>query len=151
MYYNKQIKENDCGAATAATVFGIPYAEAFTLCKTAGDGTKSSDVFKAAKNLNNDSIFLSIGEELSNLWWLYNLSKKYPIYLGLSIKRQLAKRGRPNLDRHAVALIDGKIYDPSDDCEIDIDCFYNSCKSCIVNSMIIFGKELETYGKGNNL
>jgi hypothetical protein len=151
VYYNKQIKQNDCGAATAATVFGIPYAEAFNLCKTAGNGTKFSDVFIVAKKLNNDSIFLSIGEELSNLWWLHNLSKKYPIYLGLSIKRQLAKRGRPNLDHHAVAAINGKIYDPANDNEIDIDCFSNSCKSCIVNSMIIFGKELETYGKGNNL
>ena len=67
----------------------------------------------------------------------------------LNIKRQIAKRGRPRLACHAVALIRGKIYDPADEYEIDIEAFYGDCKSCIVNSIVIFGKELETYGKGN--
>lgn len=149
MYYNKQVKDYDCGAATAATVFGIPYPEAFDLCKTTNNGTSSDNVFAAAKILNKDSILIYELGELKDLWWLKDLSRKHPIYLGLNIKRQIAKRGRPRLACHAVALIRGKIYDPADEYEIDIEAFYGACKSCVVNSIVIFGKELETYGKGN--
>lgn len=147
MYYNKQVKDCDCGAATAATVFGIPYPEAFDLCKTTNEGTVSRNVFAAAKLLNNDSILIYETGELKDIWWLKDLSKKYPIYLGLNIKRQIAKRGRPRLAHHAVALIGAKIYDPADEHEIDIDIFCDICKSCIVNSIIVFAKELDTYGK----
>ena len=149
MYYNKQVGDFDCGAASAATVFGIPYAEAFNICKTDKKGTYSQDVFCAAKSLNNDSIFLSALGELKNLWWIPIVSRKHPIYLGLSIKKQISKRGRPTLAHHAVSVINGKIYDPAQKHGMDLDIFCGKYKSCAVNSIIIFGKELDTYGKNS--
>lgn len=149
MYYNKQLGDFDCGAAASATVFGIPYPEAFELCKTKKDGTSSCDVFEVAKKLNGDSFRLFPEDELKNIWWLKNLSAKYPIYLALFIKRQNSKRGRPREYHHAVALINGKIYDPDKDKEAEIDIYYSAMKLCFVKCAIVFGKELETYGKNS--
>lgn len=149
MYHTKQLGESDCGAAAAATVFGISYAQAFDLVKTTKDGTWSNDVFEAAKSLNSDSIIVSVQDELKNLWWIKNLSRKYPIFLSLYIKEQIAKRGRPIERHHGVALVKEKIYDPSEEAELDVDIYARNVKLCFVKDVIVFGKELETYGKNS--
>ncbi len=150
MYYTKQIGGPDCGAATASIVFGISYSTAFDLVETSKMGTSIEKVFSAAQKLNRDSIFLPIHNDLKNVWWIENLSKKYPIYLALFLKERVEKRGRPREMNHAVALINGKIYDPRKEHEIALDIFCESVEHCLLKAAVVFGKELNTYGKNSS-
>lgn len=145
----KQQTEYSCGAASFGMITGIPESEAVKLCKTKKSGTSILNVEQALNKLNLDFQSVYIYEEFYEVWWIKLCSYRYPIYASCNFISN-SGRGRNSIRKHSIVIANGKIFDPSEDFEVDYESFSHTFnKKLIIKHALVVFSELENYGKNH--
>ncbi len=121
----QQEKRFSCGAASyrkALNSLGINITEeqARKECKTKSTGTKMDNVYQALLKRNIPAYFININEdwEYYNRWLELNTSNRIIIVGGVYRSRYFNK-GRDRIRHHAMCTMDGIIFDPAIDIQLD--------------------------------
>ena len=146
MIHKKQLTNFGCVYASLSMALGN--SEEYWWSKISGkkDGAHFHEVSRSLGKLKIDHNLVSLNLEFKDCWWMELLSNRFPILISSTMKRQ-GKRGRPVVDHHAFVVFNGKIYDPSNDFELDLNS-HREYKSLKVEKIIILHKENKNFGKG---
>lgn len=142
----KQGTSYSCSAASFSMITGKPEAESMKLCKTKKSGTNTDNVKVAFDQISFSYSEICVNQSYKNLWWIKNLSYHFPIYASCLFISNLG-RGRNSNRHHAVIFAHGKIFDPSEQFEVEFDCYEHTFdRDLIVKRMLVIDRELEDYG-----
>jgi hypothetical protein len=144
-----QQKHYTCGAATIAMLFGISEVEACKLVKTTSSGTNMMNVCSFLKECGVTFQHVFFGQDYQDsIDNLVKLSFKFPIYISGEFRDKFFKKGRERVRHHAIAIVDGKVYDPSEQRELEGESYravFN--RSLKFKSIIIIEEERPDYIK----
>lgn len=146
-----QLRAFNCGPVALSCLFdtSLEHLEKLVECDK-DKGTYTSKVLDAMKEQGIECNIVSLNADHGDhLWWLEQVSYRWPIYLGCHFVVQ-GNRGRPSHRHHAVLLANGMIYDGNSHREEPIGAISaNFNKKFILKDAIIFHHELNNWK--NNL
>ena len=148
--FKHQEKRWSCGAAALAMIFGVDEAWMRKLVKTNSEGTALWDVVAGLVDEKVACHSIILGSEFNDVDQtsgllirdiIEKLSRRYPLYLGCTFVSNCG-RGRDSHRHHAVAVVDGMIYDPSEDCAVPVDAFEHTfSKRLEIGSLVLIEQE----------
>lgn len=144
-----QSDKPNCGPLALHCLFdeSIEKLEKIVKCK---NGTSTDDVVIGMRENGINCTAVCLDEDYNNhLWWLNQLSYRFPIYISCHFIVQ-GKRGRPRNDYHAVLFANGLCYDGHNHREEPIAGIAQKFnKKFNIRDIIIFNHELPNWK--NNL
>lgn len=147
--HKRQETSHSCGAASFAMLLGIPESEARVLVKTKSTGTNTTNVLNAFKNkgvrsnllvINKDAKSIDPASGLRILDIIKTLSFSWPMYISCDYISN-SGRGRNWHRHHAIAVVDGKIYDPSEQFEVPVEAYEHTFNRALYVKQIVLIEE----------
>lgn len=130
-------------------LYNISEEQAQTECETTQRGTSMDGMLRAIRDRGDKAYHVTISETFdAYVEHLYNNSFHFPILLAGEFRDRYFKQGRDRARCHAVLVVAGMVYDPSEKEPMDLEVYevvFN--KSLSVQSMIIVENEVHGYGR----
>mgnify|MGYP001587210139 CR=1 FL=1 len=121
MEHKHQTKRYTCGSTAYAMLLGIDEKTAYKECKTRATGTSTRNVTEALTKRGIQFKVIPIQNDFhAVIHDLERISRDYPFYMSSIYKSRYSTKGRDQVRRHAAAVSNGFIYDPSEPFECDI-------------------------------
>lgn len=144
-----QSDKPNCGPIALQCLFDAPIEalEKIVKCK---NGTSTENLYLGMKEngIECNHVILG-GDHNSHLWWINQLSYRFPIYISCHFLVQ-GLRGRPSNDYHAILFANGLCYDGHNHREEPIAGIVQKFnKKFVIRDIVIFDHELPNWK--NNL
>lgn len=140
-----QLGAYNCGPVALSCLFeeSLERLEKIVNCVK---GTHTSEAYEGLRKEGVDCNMISLHSDHSaHLWWLEQVSYRWPIYLGCHFIEQ-GKRGRPRNSHHAVLIANGLIYDGNNHREEPVNgVMAQFNRKFVVKDAILFNHELKNW------
>lgn len=147
--HRRQEKGFSCAAAAVAMLLGENESKIRPLVGTTSEGTHIVNVHNFLIKNELVSQLVSIKENYFKLLddlilWSY----KFPIISSATYRSKGQKRGRPITRHHAALIVDGMVYDSSENKEMTLEAYISTFnKELVFNSLVIVESERPNYLK----
>ena len=120
----KLVKTTSCVPNSVSCLFDVASTELYEIFKTDSNGTHFGFAMRKLQEMTEHRIaVVSVGSDWSEAWWIEALSSKFPLLLSCTWKHKVCRMGRARTLHHAIAVVDGMVFDPAHDEPVPVDIF----------------------------